>query len=79
VVATVSVSNSSDTYSNYIVDIGFTTTDGRTIERRTLSILGVSVGETAEEATETREPHEVELDCEIRSAFRVFAGADPDR
>ena len=77
VVATVSVANSSEDYSNYIVDIGFTTADGRVLDRRTLSILGVSVGETAEESTRTREPHEVELDCDIRSAFRIFAGADP--
>jgi hypothetical protein len=75
-VATVSVTNSSDQFSNYTVDIGFTTGDGRVLERRTLSILGVSVGETAQESTRTREPHEVELDCDIRSAFRFFAGAD---
>lgn len=77
VVATVSVTNSSDTFSNYVVDVGFTSDDGRTVERRTLSITGVSVDETAEESTTTREPHEVELDCEISSAFRFFAGADP--
>jgi hypothetical protein len=79
-VATVSVTNTSDTYSNYIVDIAFTNAAGEQVERRTLNILGVDTDQTAEDSVTTREPVEGDggdVDCRIRSAFRLFAGAAP--
>ena len=77
-VATVSVTNASDTYSNYIVDIEFVDAEGAQLERRTLNILGVDTDQTAEDSVTTRGPVDADdVDCRIRSAFRLFAGAAP--
>ena len=76
-VATVSVTNTSEDYSNYVVDLAFTDPEGNQLERRSLSILGVDTDDTAQESISTREPVDGEVDCEIRSAFRFFAGAAP--
>lgn len=77
VVAMVSITNGSDDYSNYIVDVEFVDGEGQQIERRTLNVLGVDTDETAEDSVATREPVDGEADCRIRSAFRLFGGAAP--
>jgi hypothetical protein len=76
-VATVSVTNTSEDYSNYVVDIEFTDEAGEQVERRSINILGIDTDQTAEDSVRTREPVDGEVDCQLRSAFRLFGGASP--
>lgn len=76
-VAEVSIANGSDEYSNYLVELAFVDADGVELEVRNANVHGVRSGETAIEEVRTTDGVTEGVGCEIRSAFRFFAGAAP--
>lgn len=76
-VAEVSITNASDEYSNYIVELAFVDADGDELQVRNANVHGVRSGATATEEVRTTETVGEGVECELRTAFRFFAGAAP--